>query len=258
MRPLIIAHRGSSAVAPENSLAAFQRALDDGAEGIEFDVRLTSDHIPVVFHDETLDRISGQKRRVSEMAYSELANIDVGAWFNASFPSLADTAYSGEAIPTLSQTLELLKDYQGRIYIELKCDGPDPKPLVRSVTETLGTSFLLNQIIVKSFRLSAIRTAREFLPGLRTAALFEPTIMTVVGKKRFIIHHAAEFEADELSIHYSLATRRFLRRATERSIPVTVWTVNHPLWVKNRKEMGLFAVITNNPKLMITTLDLNS
>ena len=254
MRPLIIAHRGASATAPENSLAACRQAISDGAEGIEFDVRLTADSVPIVFHDETLERIAGQKDRICELRSSELSGVDIGSWFNQAFPTFSKVEFANERIRTLDETLELLKDFRGRIYIELKCESSDVKPLVRSLVATVRDLKLLPRILVKSFKLSAIRHVHEMLPETRTAALFGPNIMTVLRKKRFIIGLAEEYEADELSLHYSLATRRLLKRASERELPVTAWTVNDHKWVKKHKEMGLHAVITNNPKLMLETL----
>jgi glycerophosphoryl diester phosphodiesterase len=79
--PLIIAHRGASAVAPENTIAAFRRAIEVGADGVEFDVRLARDGVPVVIHDSTLERTAGLKRGVSDLTSEELSQIDVGSWF---------------------------------------------------------------------------------------------------------------------------------------------------------------------------------
>ncbi len=81
-KPLIIAHRGASAIAPENTLAAFRRAIDDGAEGIEFDVRLTKDGVPVVLHDAQLNRVGRCEGRVIDFTSKQLQKLDVGSWFN--------------------------------------------------------------------------------------------------------------------------------------------------------------------------------
>jgi len=81
-RPLIIAHRGASARAPENTLAAFQMAIDAGAEGVEFDVRLAKDDVPVVIHDHDLKRVGSLNERVASLTSNELGRIDVGSWFN--------------------------------------------------------------------------------------------------------------------------------------------------------------------------------
>src|SRR5215213_6660771 len=120
-KPLIIAHRGASALAPENTFAAFRRAIADGAEGIEFDVRLTKDGTPVVFHDATLARLTTRKNLVSNLTTEELQKIDVGSWFTRRGANHSGDDFSGETIPTLDGLLDFLKDYKGLIYIELKC-----------------------------------------------------------------------------------------------------------------------------------------
>ena len=99
--PLIVAHRGASALAPENTLAAFRRAVDDGADGIEFDVRLAKDNAAVVFHDSTLIRTAQTDGRVSDFTSSELSEFDVGSWFNRMSRKRANPVFADEHIPTL-------------------------------------------------------------------------------------------------------------------------------------------------------------
>jgi glycerophosphoryl diester phosphodiesterase len=249
---LIIAHRGASALAPENTIAAILRALEDGAEGLEIDVRLSADGVPVVFHDETLERIAGSGRSISDLTAVELSEIDAGSWFNRMFPKIADPAFANEKIPTFSRTLEVLQSFSGRLYVELKCNGSDARQLVRAVAARLRGTNLLPRIVLKSFTLSTIPHIREILPEARTAALFEPKIMTMIRKKRFIIDLAREVGADELSIHYSLATRSLMKNAQKNDLPVTVWTVDRPGWLTRGQKLGVAAVITNDPRQMLS------
>src|SRR6185295_10952895 len=116
--PLILGHRGASAVAPENTLAAFSRAMSDGADGIEFDVRLSRDQIPVVIHDSTLKRTGLDDRSVSELTARELGEVDVGRWFAG--PAQAASSFAGEHLPTLVQVLELFSTNTGVLYLEMK------------------------------------------------------------------------------------------------------------------------------------------
>ncbi|MGI8642109.1 MAG: glycerophosphodiester phosphodiesterase [Pyrinomonadaceae bacterium] len=155
-QPLIIAHRGASAFAPENTLAAFRKAIEDGAEGIEFDVRLAKDGVPVVFHDAKLRRIGQKKGRVSSFTSQELQNLDVGSWFNLKNPKKANHKFSAEFVPTLAQLLEFLDGYKGLIYIELKCKEAETSVLVEVVCKTIRNSSSLPFIIVKSFNLEAV------------------------------------------------------------------------------------------------------
>src|SRR5688572_4680709 len=116
-KPLIIAHRGASALAPENTFAAFQRAISDGAEGIEFDVRLAADGVPVVFHDADLKRLAQRDGEIIKYSFAELQNFEVGSWFNRKKPEFADSRFSEEKIPSFAALLDFLKDYKGLIYV---------------------------------------------------------------------------------------------------------------------------------------------
>ena len=249
--PLIVGHRGASALAPENTLAAFRRAIDDGAEGVEFDVRLAKDEAAVVVHDDTLVRTAGKAVRVAELTSDELGQIDVGTWFNAVYPAKADVSFSAETVPTLAETLTFLGEFTGRIYIELKCDESDAAGLTEAVGREINGSPLLRQIIVKSFKLSVIPHIRQICPGVRTAALFAPKIMSMLRKERYIVNIAEEFGADELSLHYSLATRSLMNKSDLRGFPVTIWTVNRSAWVARAEKLGLHALITNNPAALL-------
>lgn len=249
--PLIIGHRGASTHAPENTLAAFQLALDVGADGIEFDVQLSKDGVPVVIHDATLERTGLRPERVADLTSKQLAKIDVGSWFNNKFPTKDKPEFASETVPTLTQVLALLNDTKGFIYIELKCGDTDYEPLAKAVCDTIRDSHLLPQIIFKSFKLAAIPFVRFHLPTVQTAALFEPKIMDFLRRRKHILAIAHEFGAHQISLHYSLITRKLVALATEAQMPVTIWTADDPKWKKRCAKLGIKALITNDPaKLM--------
>jgi len=250
-RPLIIAHRGASAYAPENTFAAFSEAISCGADGVEFDVRLARDGVPVVFHDEDLRRIAGRTEKIDELTSAELAAVDAGTWFNRSFPKRAHPAFADERIRTLADTLELISGIRGRIYVELKCSAADAAELARSVCSLIKDSPLLPQMIVKSFTLDAVSHIRRLSPSLRTAALFEPKAATLLNKQKNVIDPALRCGADELSLHYSLATRGLMKKAERLGMPVTVWTVDDPRWLAKAEALGIMSVITNDPKSLL-------
>lgn len=246
-KPLIIAHRGSSLLAPENTLAAFRRAIDDGAEGIEFDVRLAKDGVAVVFHDATLNRTARREGRVSDFDSAELRAFDIGSWFSEVKRKYASPEFARERIVTLSDTLTFLKGFNGLIYIELKCRDSEAAALTKAVCGTIENSDLIGSIIVKSFKLSVIPHIRMLCPMVRTAALFAPKIMTILRKEKHLVKIADEFGAGEISIHFSLATQKLMKKAEQRNLPVTIWTADNPRWVKRGIKLGLNAIITNNP-----------
>jgi len=250
-KPLIIAHRGSSALAPENTFAAFGRAIDDGADGIEFDVRLSKDEIPVVFHDATLRRLAKIENRVADLTVAELNKIDVGSWFNRAFPRKADDKFSAETVPTLAGLFDFLRGYEGLIYVELKGNDSVIPALTKAVCDLIRQANLLPNIIVKSFKLEVVKIAKQTFPEIRAAALFEPKMLTILRKKKRILDEARKCGADEISIHYSLATEKFVRRARENNLPTVIWTADKTVWVKRAMDYGIRAIITNNPPRLL-------
>jgi glycerophosphoryl diester phosphodiesterase len=252
--PLIIAHRGASALAPENTLAAFRQAIDAGADGIELDVRLAKDDVPVVFHDSTLRRLAKIPNRVSDLTAGELSKIDVGSWFNRAFPRKADDKFPAETVPSLAKIFDFLHDYKGLIYVELKSSAKIPA-LAETVCALIEQTNLLPQIIIKSFNLDVIKITKQILPEARVAALFEPKILTILRKKRLILDEAQKYNADEISIHFSLATRNFISLTKEKNLPVTIWTADNPAWVRRALDFGINAIITNNPARLLKKRD---
>ena len=252
-RPLIIGHRGASAHAPENTLAAFQMAIDAGADGIEFDVQLAKDGVPVVIHDATLFRTGLRPESIAELTSKQLAKIDIGSWFNAKYPKRANAAFSRETVLTLAQVLELCRDFEGLIYIELKVNVPDYVSLATAVCDVIRDSPQLSQMIVKSFKLGAIPEVRHRLPAVQTAALFEPTILDYLRRRKYMIALAHEFGAHQISLHYSLVTRKLTALAAEAQMPVTIWTADNPKWVRRCQKLGIRAVITNDPAKLIAS-----
>ena len=149
-RPFILGHRGASAVAPENTLAAFSRAISDGADGIEFDVRLSRDGVPVVIHDDTLKRTGLIDRLVSELTAAELQEVDVGSWFAETTRNLTAT-FRGEKLPTLTQVFELFSANNGRLYIEMKCDKDEGSLLAAEVVRLTREARMAERVVVESF-----------------------------------------------------------------------------------------------------------
>jgi glycerophosphoryl diester phosphodiesterase len=250
-KPLIIGHRGASKFAPENTIAAFEKAVAEGADGIEFDVRLSKDGVPVVFHDANLKRTGLKDHAVAALTARELSHIDAGSWFNRSYPKRADEGFARATVPTLAETLDLFRNFGGVAYVELKCVIGVVVRTLRAVSDVVRSSPIRDRLIVKSFALAAIPLIRSMAPGVRTAALFAPKVMTLLRKEKHLVKIAAELGADELSIHYSLATKKLMQRAERRGLPVTIWTADNPRWVKRSIRLGIKAIITNDPARLL-------
>ncbi|HEV2801955.1 MAG TPA: glycerophosphodiester phosphodiesterase family protein [Pyrinomonadaceae bacterium] len=253
--PLVIGHRGASAVAPENTLAAFERALDDGADGIEFDVRLARDGVPVVIHDATLKRTAGLDARVSALSSAELSAIDVGSWFNRRRSTRAVETYAHETIPTLARVFERIAPRCRVLYVELKCETGEAALLVERVVALIRAHKLERQAVIESFSLDAVAEAKRIAPDLRTAAAFERRLGRPLPAARTLLARAHACHADELALARSLVSRRTVEAARARGLQTVVWTVDHPSWYGRAHALGLRALITNDAARMCATRD---
>ncbi|MCO6510935.1 MAG: glycerophosphodiester phosphodiesterase [Aridibacter famidurans] len=250
-RPQVIAHRGSSHKAPENTLDAFALAIEDGAEGLEMDVRLAGDGTPVLFHDSSLRRFTGKDTRIDSLSAEEIKKVSVGKWFNNRYPKRAQQKYEKSSVPTLEEALEFLKGFEGDIFVELKCRPLDAERTAVGVARLLSGSPLLPRFIVKSFCLDALPPLRRECSDLRTAALFAPKVMSIIRKEKRLVNIASDLAADSLSLHASLATKKLMKRSLREGLDVAIWTVDNPRWLKRALELGVGSVITNKPDLML-------
>ncbi len=250
MLPLIIGHRGASAVAPENTLAAFKRAMKDGADGIEFDVRLAGDDAPVVIHDADLRRTGLLNLTVRDLSARELQTIDVGAWFNRRYPESARDEYARERVPTLEEVLKMADENGATLYLEMKCERSEARTLASAVARQVRAHGALDRSIVESFVLDALHEIKEIAPEIKTAALFEPTLTRPRPSIKRMIEQAIKVRADEIALHHSLAGRRSVESARRAGLPVVVWTIDSPAWARRARDYKLRAVICNDPARM--------
>ena len=253
---LIIGHRGASAHAPENTLAAFEQAIAGGADGVEFDVRLARDGVPVVIHDATLTRTCLRDGLVESLASDELRALDAGTWFNLRNPALARVDFAHQRIPTLAQVFARCAARARALYVELKCDDPSPSaPLARAVVRLTRERGLAGRVVVKSFAHGTIAEVKRLAPEIRTAALFDRKWSRPVVPARRIIAEAEACRADEISLHRSLLRRATVGAARARGFGVVVWTADTPFWLRRALALDLRAVITNRPAEMRAALE---
>jgi glycerophosphoryl diester phosphodiesterase len=252
IQPLIIGHRGASAVAPENTMAAFRAAITAGADGIEFDVRLTRDGIPVVIHDRTLRRTGGRSERVADLTWPEVEHVNVASWF-ASKKKLPPASFTNETVPSLQELFELYKSNHLLLYLEMKCDSPSEyEPLAKACCKLIEEHLMKERVIVECFQLAALNVIRNIDPHIKTAALFEPALTkpSVLSDQR-ILDQAAAVGASELALHHRLARRRLVQKAKVAGLRVVVWTVDDPAWIERARAIGVDALITNDPAAML-------
>ena len=163
MRPLIIAHRGASNLAPENTLASFRLAKELGADGIECDVQLTKDHKLVIAHDFFTDAHTGVKGDIYDMTFDELRQLDFGKW--------KSPEYEGEKIPTIEEVLDIGKDMK-MMHIELKPYLDRDADFPERVVDAVVNAHMEDKVILTSFQYGLLGRIKEIRPEIRTAALF--------------------------------------------------------------------------------------
>ena len=249
--PFIIGHRGASAVAPENTMAAFRKAIEVGADGIEFDVQLSRDGVPFVIHDETLQRTGQPSDYVSSLSAEELQLVNVGKWFRSRLGATDD--YSNETLPTLQQLLDHFSSGDALLYLELKCRPEERLRIVPITCELLASYSIADHVIVECFDLAVIQEVKRVAPHLKTAALFQPRITRphLWSSSRRLIEEAREVAADEIALHYRLADDLTIESAQSAGFKIVVWTVDDPTWVIRARKLGIDALITNDPAKMI-------
>ena len=254
--PLIIGHRGASAHAPENTHASFRLAFIWEADGIEFDVRLACDGVPVVIHDQTLERTVLIYGDVESYESTLLSKFHAGEWFNRENPERAIEGFENERIPTLADVYEKYGDRH--LYVEMKCEEPSRRPeLARAVVGLTREHGLAERVVVKSFEHDSIREVKRLAPEIRTAALFGRSWPRPFVPAAKIIAQAEECGADEISLHRSLLRKATVEAARRRGFEVVVWTVNSPFWLRRAAALNLRAVITDEPRRMRDALRRN-
>ena len=262
-RPLVIAHRGASALAPENTLRAFRMASALDADGVEFDVQLSGDGHPVVIHDRTLKRTTNGFGPVSRYTAAELSKLDATSWFDRRLSirprvrakvhrvlSLAngfDWGTQTEGVATLEAVLAALKAAGlRRIYIELKGVPETREDLLRGVVRHVRRFNLQGSARVISFHHDILRRSAEIASDIRTG-INVPAPIRALPVTRTIIKAAEDAGASEVSLHFSLATSRMVGALHEQGLEVAAWTANRKLVMRRLVVSEVDAIMSNFP-----------
>ncbi|NDJ52641.1 MAG: glycerophosphodiester phosphodiesterase [Chloroflexi bacterium] len=234
-RILNFAHRGANRAAPENTLPAFQMAIQFGADGIEFDVQLTADDQVVVFHDLDLDRLTDGSGPLAERRLDELRELDAGSHFREEF--------RGTLIPTLDEVLESFGE-RLLLNIELKESGK-PSRLAETVAQALSRHDLAHRAIVSSFSTSMLQALRRENPDIALGFL-QSDLRPMLG----LVAQAGLGRYEAWHPHHSLLSQNSVRRAHRRGYRVNVWTGNELDDIKRLVRFGVDAIISDNPELV--------
>lgn len=238
-RPLAIAHRGAAADAPENTLAAFELALDQGADAIELDVHLSADGVPVVIHDTRLDHTTSGRGLVRKHTATELRRLDAGSWFNRRHPARARAGYSGQRIPLLAEVLAMAGARQCRIFVEIKTGRKLHPDIEAKVVKAVHRAGVFAHTTIMSFDHKVLEIIRELDPEIALGTSFKRPSLAL-GRARSV-------DARNVVPHWALATPRFVRHAHKAGLHVIVWTVNEPNAMRRMLANGVDGIITDYP-----------
>lgn len=230
----VMAHRGASAAAPENTIAAVQIAIDSGAQWVEIDVQETADGHVAVIHDSDLKKIGGSALTVAGSTLAQLQQVDIGSWFGAEF--------ADQRIPTLEEVLLLCKGRIG-VNIELKYYGKQVR-LEQRVAEIVERTGMMDQVMFMSLSYDGI----QVLHGLRPE--WKVGLLSSVALGRL-----AQLDVDFLAVNGRAASRTLIRQAHKTGKQVLVWTVNDPVAMASMIGRGADALITDEPELAVTVLE---
>jgi glycerophosphoryl diester phosphodiesterase len=235
-KPVIIAHRGASAYAPENTMSAFQKAFDLSADGIEFDVKCSRDGEMVIIHDQTLDRTTNGRGKVVETNLKELRSLDAGSSFSSQF--------TGEKIPLLREVLEefskkLLINIELTNYSSIK-DGLAQKAATLVKQMCVGES-----VVFSSFHPYNLIVTRRIVPNVAVALLALPGISGWISRSNVMRWVSPEI----IHPYYNDVDKRYVEVQHRRNRKVNVWTINTEMEMKKLLKDHIDGIITDDPSL---------
>lgn len=236
-RPLVVAHRGSSSLAPQNTLAAFESAWRSGADSIEIDIQLDADGVPVVIHDDTVDATTDGSGAVAQMHTDELRRLDAGSWFSP--------AYAGQKIPTFDEVLRLLVARPGiELLLELKGDWDAAG--VQVAVDAIRAAGLGERVVAQSFSRETVAALRDVAPEVRRGLL-------VFEVDHTLLDVCAELGVVACNPHGGLLVddATLLPRLQAAGIAVMVWTANDPEHWALLTEARVDAIITDRPDALV-------
>lgn len=250
-RPLVFAHRGGCTLGPENTLAAFDRGLAAGADGLELDVHLSSDGMAVVHHDATLDRTTAASGPVAGRTAAELARIDAGCRFGqgGAFPFRDQ----GIGIPTLAEVLRRYPD--ARMIVEMKVDTPGMGEAVARDVRRAGAAERVCAAGYGAFSAAAARTA---LPEMACSACHAEVRLAVYRTwARWPVRRVryGGYQVPERTGALRIASPRFIRYAHDAMLKVQVWTVDREPDMRRLLAWGADGLISNRPDLAVRARD---
>ena len=240
MKPLVLGHRGACAYAPENTLAAFNLAFEMGADGVELDVTLTKDGVPVVIHDDKVDRTTNGHGRINAMTLAEVKRLDASHKFDK---------YRGETIPTLEEVLRAVGN-RGIVNIEIKSSTLRTDGIEAATLTVIRDTATHNNILISSFNPLALLRMHDLDPTLPRGLLYASD-MPIYLRRAWLRPIA---RPSTLHPRFSMITPKFVVWARSKDYKINTWTVDEPTEMKRLIDLGIDAIISNKPDVLRATV----
>ncbi|MCX7879703.1 MAG: glycerophosphodiester phosphodiesterase family protein [Ignavibacteria bacterium] len=235
----IVAHRGASGTAPENTLASFSEAIESGAHFIELDVQFTSDAVPIVFHDKGLSRTTNGMGFASKMTFSQLRQLDTGKWFSSKF--------EGEKIPTLKEVFELIHN-KILLNLEIKNLGDELEKKINNIVNLIKEYDYIDKVVISSFYYDFLLLFKKLAPKIPTALIRIPRDKTLPSSL------ATKFKAEGFVCSVEELNETVAQDAKEHGLFVGVYSVDDDAKLEYVLNFDIKAIVTNYPKKIIQTL----
>lgn len=250
MRRLVYAHRGGAALAPENTMAAFENGMAHGADGLEFDVRLSRDGVPVVHHDATLERTTNGRGPVSALSAGELARLDAGHHFAGT----GNFLFRGQGIgvPRLEEVVRRFPD--AHLIVEMKDNSA---AIAEAVVGVLRKAGALERTAIASFHARAVLAARSLGADVRTGASGPEARLALAGSWLGLSPRKPAyygFQIPEKAGRLRVVSPRFVRAVTRAGLTVSVWTVNEEADMRRLLAWGVTGLITDRPDVAVPVI----
>jgi glycerophosphoryl diester phosphodiesterase len=240
--PKVIGHRGAKAYAPENTLESIETAASLGVEWVELDVKLTRDGIPIIFHDETLERITGVEALVASVTYDELRDLDAGSWYGDSFAS--------SRIPTLEQAVDVLLKHDMGLNLEIKpCQGREKETAEVALDYMSRIWDDHDKILISSFQHVSLEAAMDLAPDWARGLLIGGEEMPPNWKDL-----ADYLNVKTINLGSRLVTREIADEVMDLEMPLLVYTVNDPMEARALQRIGVDTFFSDNPDVIIENL----
>lgn len=240
--PKVIGHRGAKAYAPENTLESIKTAASLGVEWVELDVKLTRDNVPIIFHDEELERTTNGSGNVAETSYEDIQQLEAGSWFADSF--------AGIKIPTLEEALDVILRHNLGLNLEIKpCPGREKETAEIALDHLSQMWDDTDRLLISSFQHVSLEAALDLAPDYARGLLIGGEEMPENWRE------VAEYlDASTINLGSKLVTRAVADEVMDLELPLLVYTVNDPMQARALQKLGVDAFFSDNPDVILENL----